>query len=364
MTLFTATCKLSPTIDESTVCVPMKGSMQATYTGNQHDLTEQFLLNEVKSVMSSSMMLVEDVQSVTYVGDRSNEGVDGVLGENHSNAEHFVLGSSVSVGVVVMAMVVLFVGLALGRKRRRVLKDKTDFAEENEVPDLGLAETTSCDSSDFWLAETTSCDSSENAIAGDSDIAHIESGEARKAVYPPMGESRESRKAVYPPMEAEQDRIMFVQPAEPSTSVYLASTRQRTRKKRRKKKTNSLRERVSVAPSGIESIPEVDGDVNSSIYDREAEELDSEYSLSSDDEEEYPIIFSPTSMDMCNASPIRETRTQPPIRETRTTSMDMCNASPIFFPDFGVSPESLPPIRETRTQPPIRETRSQPPYWV
>jgi hypothetical protein len=71
-------------------------------------------------------------------------------------------------------------------------------------------------------------------------------------------------------MDVEYNGVIFpVQPGVTSLRTALPPLASESARKGGKKKKKSLRERVSLAPSGIESIPEGDGDFHSALYDIE-----------------------------------------------------------------------------------------------
>jgi hypothetical protein len=253
--------------------------MQVLYSGYKPELVEQFLLEEVRSVMLTSLVRVEDVQGVTFVGQELPDvAADTSIGGNRDSAvSPSGLLVSVSIGLAAVLVIALFVTLALRRKKRHAFQSKGQVGKEIDGPDLEEVPTTSTDAS-----ETKPENTDLNQISEASD---------------------EPWEPLQPPMDVEKDGVIHsVQPGVPPTSVYLASTRQRKRKKGRMKKKKSLRERASAAPFGIDSIPEADGDFSSALYGLESPE--SEYSVSSGDEGEDndQRAISPTGS-LPNASP-------------------------------------------------------------
>jgi hypothetical protein len=336
-------------MDPSDMCVPMKGAMTILYTGNKPEMMETFLQKEVQSVMEQSIVLVEDIKAASYVGDREarNRGIVELEGEDRS-FNGLGLGFAVSVGFVVVAMLGLLLGLNLRRKRLRRVEElekleRCELDPSNRVlPGLKKIESSSSDSSGH--------DASAAAISRDLAIA----------------DSPEFL-AEYPPEVLEQDGVMFEQPAASNAamqSVYLASKRQRKRKKGGKKRKKSLRERVSVAPSGIEPIPEMDGDFASALYGEDEEERGSDCSWSSDDEDDKKrdLFVSPTNFPFPGTSPHHVPNAKTP----RT-----------FFPSDGSLSKSSPDsatadvtairsIKEVKNSPvqELPRIRRLPPPWI
>ena len=219
-------------------------------------------------MMSTNLVRVEDVQGVTYVGQAlPNVAEDTTIGGSRGSAVSSTgLLVSVSIGLVAVVILAFLVGMAFSRNKRRAAQIKGQAGKATVTHDLDEVPTTSSDSSEAFPKVT--------GIA--------QRPETENEPWEPL----------QPPMDVEQDGVIYtVQPVVPPASVYLASTRQRKRKKKGMKRKTSLRERVSVAPLGIDSIPEADGDFNSALYDLESPE--SEYTVSSDDEDDEQRVSSP-----------------------------------------------------------------------
>lgn len=251
--------------------------MQLLYTGNQTELVEEFLLEEVRMAMSSTLVLVKDVRGVTFVGtELPAAAADTTLvGNRGSAASSSGLLVSVSIGLVAVIVLSILVGIALSRSKRRAAQVKGQAGKEIEAHDLDEVPTTSTDSS--------------------------ESKPQRTGVVQLPQASDDPWEPLQPAMDVEHDGVIYsVQPVVPPSSVYLASTRPRKRKKGGMRRKKSLRERASAAPFGIESIPEADGDFNSALYDLESP--DSECTASSDDEDDDQLVASHTAT-LPNTSP-------------------------------------------------------------
>ncbi|KAI2500576.1 hypothetical protein MHU86_13867 [Fragilaria crotonensis] len=271
-------CRYTQSIESSAVCIPVEGSMQILYTGYKPELVEEFLLEEIRRVMFTTMMRVEDVQGVTFVGQEVPDAASApTTGGNRDTAvSPNGLLVSVSIGLAVVIVIALFVTVALRRKRKRAFQTKG--LEGKEIgPDLQEVPTTSTDASE----------------------AKPENPELHKL----SESSDEPWEPLQPPMDVEKDGVIHsVQPGVAPTSVYLASTRQRKRKKGKMKKKKSLRERASAAPLGIDSIPEADGDFNSALYDLESPESEDSVSSEEEGEDDDQRVSSPIPS-LPNASP-------------------------------------------------------------
>lgn len=249
--------------------------MSVVYTGNQPEMMERFLLEEIESVMSSGVVLVEDVKFVEYVGDRQVVIEPRGSSDSSSSTGSMLAFIGIAVGVAVISFVVvsLFVGLGVRRKRRRIGK----LTVVEGVPrDLQIADTTSTESDGYRSPEAMAA-----AVAAANASCHS------SATTVSSSSSQQQPTVSTSPKQVEHDGIMFEKPIAPgaaaaaSNSVYLASTRQRRRKKGAgKKKRKSLRERVSVTP-GVEPIPE--GEFESFERDDWSEESDDEDDNDDDD---------------------------------------------------------------------------------
>lgn len=248
--------------------------MSVVYTGNEPALMQRFLLEEIESVMSSGVVLVEDVKFVEYVGDR--QAVIEPRGSSSSSTStgsmFAFIGIAVGVAVVAFVVVSLFVGLGVRRKRRRIGKLTVGVQQR----DLQIADTTSSESDGYRSPEAMAAAVAAANASCQSSTTTVSSSSSQQ--QPTVSTS---------PKQVEHDGIMFEKPIAPgsaaaaSNSVYLASTRQRKRKKGAgKKKRKSLRERVSMTP-GVEPIPE--GEFESFERDEWSEESDDD-----DDDDDSP----------------------------------------------------------------------------
>jgi hypothetical protein len=230
----------------------MIGSMKVLYTGNQNVWMQDFILQEIQSVVESKMVLVDDVTAVTFLGkdppsaDTSNPSDrEGRVSNNFSVLSFIIIFVASSAAVCVLAAVVL------RWKRRRVQIVKTTIGQlsflETPCDDINLADTTSSE-------DTPSPDSEASRAAAAREIERVQARDHQQSGTLIVSELPSTRAN--------------------SASVYLASKRQRRRKKGKKKK-KTLRERVSLAPSGIDTIPEVEGDFDGALYRTEDDDYGS-----------------------------------------------------------------------------------------
>lgn len=279
--------------------------MQVLYTGDQPELLEQLIRDEIQMVMTSPSMMVGDILAVTFVESKEATNPTNAADSNNS-ASSFGMTAAITAGILAMAVIGIFMAMALLRRKRRRVVHKgrgADYeAESEQIPDLEQVRTTSSDSSE------------------------------RKTKSPRQTEhgAEEPWEPLQPPMDVEYNGVVV--PVLPtaavlssSSSIYLASTRPRTRKRVAKKK-KSLRERVSLPPSGMESIPEGDGDFQSALYDMESpgSEGSSEEEEDDDDDNDdgQPVLGvvqeSPPRANLPNASP----PTSPLIFQAESSSPD------------------------------------------
>mmetsp|Transcript_30901 Transcript_30901/g.51063 ORF Transcript_30901/g.51063 Transcript_30901/m.51063 type:complete len:552 (-) Transcript_30901:194-1849(-) len=355
----TVFCQFSGETDPSNVCVPMKGAMTIMFTGTQPEMMERFVLEEVQDVMGQGIVLVADIQSATYVGDRASrnreivqrgadDGASQLRDVDNNNGSSFSsgigLGISVCVGVVAASVLVLLVGLSLLRTKRlrrvRELEKSTrhELDAGGAFPDLEKQITTTSSASFEGHQNGAAVAFASVAV---KNIALTESSEF-------IADSQ--------PAIVEQDGILFVQSTPNNNniqSVYLASKRQRKRKKGGgKKRKNSLRERVSMAPSGIEPIPEMDGDFESALCDKERYDASWSSGEEEDSNSNREGVISPTGFPFPTTSPHHLPNASP-------------TAAPlIFFPETDADDAAATDgavIRSIREMPKIRRL---PPPWV
>jgi hypothetical protein len=274
----------------------MKGSMQVMYAGDQPQLLEQLIRDKIQMIMTSPSMIVGDIRAVTFVESKTNPATPTAQNNSVSSVGMAV---SIAAGFLAMAMIGVFMAMALlRRKRRRVVhKGHADYDQSEQIPDLEQLHTTSSDSSE------------------------------RKAKNPVQTEyGEEPWEPLQPPMDVEYNGVVVpvLTPdvtVASTSSIYLASTRPRKRKKGVVKKKKSLRERVSLAPFGIEPIPEAEGDFHSALYDIESP--DSDGSSEEDDDVQLTGGESPPRTNLPNASP----PLSPHIFQADSSSPDSANSN-------------------------------------
>ena len=237
-------CKHTSPMNSSSVCIPVRGSMLVLFTGNQPDLIERFLIEEIRTVMSNSSMLVEDVQGVYFLGRESPKVNASVMAEGSSPS---VLSSntllvSVSIGVVAVILISLLIAVAFKRRKRSAVEvDSKGLGKEIQSPGIDEVPTTSTDSSEFSKSKD-----GDNAWQPKSNV--------------------EPWEPLQPPMDVEHQGVIYtLEPGVSLPSVHLGSTRHRKRKKALRRRQASFPGRASAAPYGIESIPETDGDSGSAL---------------------------------------------------------------------------------------------------
>jgi hypothetical protein len=264
-------CQLSMGVTAPSICLPMKGSMQVIYMGDQQDMIKKYLRFEIQYYMSTDLVLLEDVTSVTFIKYDPQEKMDTLDASSVTPSNSISLGFlvSVSVGLVAVIMGIFFVALAI-RRRKQQNQDTRDLTVEVED-----------DQKVEWEVL------SDLRTSGSKDTSRgIESPKSRDY-------NEEAWEPLQPEMEMGENELGIpVQKNSSPTSI--SSSKRPKRKKIVKRRMNSLRERVATAPSvGIEPILEVDGDSNSSHYNLETAE--SEDILSSEDENDDsgPIFESP-----------------------------------------------------------------------
>jgi hypothetical protein len=294
-------CHHTASIDTPHICVPMKGSMQIMYIGDQHQLLEQLIRDEIKMVMTSPSMMVGDIRAVTYVESKETTNPT-TAAESNNSVSSFVKAVSITAGFLALTVIGIFMAMALLRRKRRRVVHKGQGArytdESEQIPDLEQVRTTSSDSSERKTKNRT----------------------------------EEPWEPLQPPMDVEYNGVVVPVLANSaaaqssSSSVYLASTRPRARKKGAKKK-KSLRERVSLPPSGMDSIPEGDGDFHSALYDMESPGSQGSSEEEDDDEDDdddgkavlgVVVGDSPPRANLPNASP----PTSPHIFQAESSSPD------------------------------------------
>jgi hypothetical protein len=268
---FLTICTLAekdPTVTDGTCfsqnpdCIPIKGTMNAKYVGNELE-TQQYLLRLVEKVLGTNAVLVDGVSSLLYVGDRATfynpslrqpttQPLTSASVSNQSDSGMKSLGSKICIGTAVgLGVVAIFLaGLYATRTARKKRARKVGPAlrmsiTSNEI-DVGSIDTkeaqTSMDESLSTLCDVDAFIKEEAPSSTDNpDIADI---------LP----------------------IAF-------KSVSLPSKRRRRRKKKKKRNVMGLTRSNSV--NSMDTITEED----EQDYDDDGSEFGTEYSTDDDDPE-------------------------------------------------------------------------------
>lgn len=108
-------------------CRPMKGIMNALYTGNERE-AQNVVLTLIEKVMASNVVRVKGVAQVQYIGDRDeyvvpappNSLVGSTTTENDNPMRTFGMGIGIAVGVAIV------LGLVVGMLVARFVRKRTD----------------------------------------------------------------------------------------------------------------------------------------------------------------------------------------------------------------------------------------------
>lgn len=310
----------------------MVGSMSAIYVGDGAQV-EVMLLDLIQRAMNSTEIHVEDVVGVSYVPKRIAPPVSTISGDSLASDRltFSLLGVGLSISLFVFGLALV---LLIRSRRRRLDDDKTDMPLEITVPETDLLSAANSGPDSLSMkAPSTVSPASDRAVNAD-DEDEVEEGA---------------------PFE-DNDGLIVEEPnvpPMPSNSVYLASNRQGRRKKMKKKKRKKLRSKVSLAPSGIDTIHEEDDDF---AADAEHDEDSSDYSCSTDDEDtdfrRNEWHFFPG---WGRSSPGSPPMSPPSVPDTESPTKRRA------FQPRPTTNQSMTPIREADEKPKVKRL---PPPWV
>ena len=235
-------------------CRPMKGIMNALYTGDERDV-ENMVLHLIQKVMATDAVQVKGVSRVQYIGDRETYQVppstissSGTSGTSRSPMRSFGLAIGVSVGASVL--IGLIVGMLVARVvRKRGGKDSDTGMSVTSIEILNLDDGNKGDMEEFKDEITPSVAEEGNANT-DVEI-----------------------------QEVQQETSVITAP--PQQSQSLPSKRRRRRKKKKKKKIRMGLTRSNSVTS-MDTITEENEDEEDSDN---GSDFGSEYSTDDEDQE-------------------------------------------------------------------------------